>query len=235
MYKEIQKELEIKSSKERARVSQSFFKTGKGQYGEGDIFIGVTVPEQRKIAKKYALASLKDIELLLKSTIHEHRLTALIILINQFRKAKEVQKKEIFDFYMQNKKEVNSWDLVDLSAPSILGVYLLDKDKDILYELTQSSDLWEKRIAIVATLAFIRKNKFEDTLKISEIFLTEKQDLMHKAVGWMLREVGKKEERVLENFLKKHYKGMPRTMLRYAIEKFPQEKRKHYLQKPFKA
>ena len=231
MYKEIQQELEKRGTKERAKVSQSFFKTGKGQYGEGDIFLGVTVPEQRKVAKIYSTASLKDLEKLLKSKVHEYRFTALLILILQYEEAEEKHKEFFFKFYLKNTSYVNNWDLVDLTAASIVGSYLLEKEKGILYKLAQSKNLWEKRIAIVATLAFIRKDKFEDTLKISERYLTEKHDLMHKATGWMLRELGKKDFKVEEEFVKKHAAIMPRTMLRYAIERFPKQKRKYYLSK----
>lgn len=231
MYKQIQSDLQKFASKERAKVSQSFFKTGRGQYAEGDIFIGITVPEQRMVAKKYALASLTDMQELLLSKIHEYRLTALLILVHQFKQANEKERKSLFDFYVKNTKRINNWDLVDSSAPNIVGMYLLEKDKTILYKLAQSKDLWEKRISIVATLAFIKQNQFEDTLRLSQLFLTEEHDLMHKATGWMLREVGKKDPATLEIFLKKYAPAMPRTMLRYAIEKFPQEKRRLYLQK----
>ena len=235
MFKQIQKELQAVGTAEKAACSQRFFKTGKGQYGEGDIFLGVTVPEQRKIAKNYVNIPLHDLEILLDSKTHEHRLTAIIILINKFQKAKEKEKKMFFDFYIKERKGINNWDLVDISAPNIVGSYLLDKDKNILYEFAKYGNLWEKRIAIVSTLHFIRENKFEDTVKISEMLLNEEHDLLHKAVGWMLRELGKKDQKREEDFLKKYLPLMPRTMLRYAIERFPEKKRKFYMQKTFKA
>ena len=183
------------------------------------------VPEQRKIAKKYSHLNLKDIKILLKSPIHEYRLTSLLILIQQYQNSPE----RIYKFYIKNAKGINNWDLVDLTAPKIVGNYLLKKDKSILYKLAKSKDLWEKRIAIVATYEFIRNNRFKDTLNISEILLNDKHDLIHKAVGWMLREIGKKDQKILEGFLKKYCKVMPRTMLRYSIEKFPKSKRKFYM------
>lgn len=214
---------------EQAKHLARFFKTGKGEYGEGDIFLGIKVPDQRKVAKEYTNLSLKDIQILLKSKIHEHRFVTLLILIDKYNKTDN--KEEIVNIYLKNAKNVNNWDLVDLSAHKILGDYLLDKDRKILYKLAKSRNLWEKRIAIISTFAFINKNQFDDTLQISEILLNDKHDLIHKAVGWMLREVGKKKQSVEEKFLKQHYKKMPRTMLRYAIEKFDDNKRKFYMQK----
>lgn len=187
------------------------------------------MPDQRTIAKKYFDLSLFDAQKLLSSKIHEHRLTALFILIAKYNKTDEKEKKKIFEFYLKNIKNINNWDLVDLSAPNIVGDYLLKKNRSILRELTHSENLWEKRIAILATFAFIRNNDFKDTFKISKVLLLEKHDLIHKAVGWMLREIGKRDLKTEEEFLKKHYKKMPRTMLRYAIERFPEEKRKRYL------
>jgi len=232
--KDVQKELHKKSNKEKAKILQGFFKTKKGEYGEGDIFLGVVVPEQREIAKKYQELNLIEIQKLLKSKYHEERLTALIILTYKYEKTKkETEKKEIYEFYLSNTKYINNWDLVDLSAPKIIGNYLLENKKylKILYSLAKSTNMWEKRISILATFPFIKNNEFEDSIKLSEIFLKEKHDLMHKAVGWMLREVGKKDEKVLTEFLDKHYKEMSRTMLRYSIEKFDEEKRKYYLKK----
>lgn len=212
---------------EKARNLQRFFKTGKGEYGEGDKFFGIVVPEQRKVAKKYSDLTLGDLQELLNSKIHEYRLTALFILVAKFKKAEK--KKEIVDFYLKNTKNINNWDLVDLSAPNIMGEYLINREKGILYMLAKSKNLWERRIAVLATFAFIKKNNFEDSLKIAKILLNDKQDLIHKAVGWMLREVGKRDLKALESFLEKNCKRMPRVMLRYAIEKFPEEKRKTYL------
>ena len=230
MIRKIREELFCFSTKERAESNQRFFKTGHGEYGEGDMFIGLTVPDTRKIAKKYSQASDIDLKELLGSKIHEERLCALFILVEKFKKAQE-KKKDIAAFYLDNISRVNNWDLVDLSADKILGNYLLDKDKAMLYQLATSKNLWERRIAIISTFAFIRNNQFEDTLRIAEILLDDKQDLIHKAVGWMLREVGKKNQLVEEEFLQKHYQAMPRTMLRYAIERFEEGKRKSYLRK----
>jgi len=225
MLTNIIKDLNAISDKEKAKNYSRFFKTGKGEYGEGDMFLGIKVPEQRKIAQKYKNLNLKDIQSLLDSKIHEHRLTAIFILTAQFKKNQE----EIFNLYLKNTRNINNWDLVDSSAHYIIGEYLKDKDKSILYELAKSKNLWKRRIAIISTLCFIRNNHFEDTFKISEILLNDKHDLIHKAVGWMLREAGNKNIEAEEEFLKKHYQKMPRTMLRYAIEKFPEEKRKFYM------
>lgn len=227
--KELKKDLQNIANSEKAVLLKRFFKTGKGQYGEGDIFLGVMVPETRKIAKKYVDLDLSEIKKSLYSKIHEERLCALLILVSKFEKGDDKLKKEIFDFYIENAKQANNWDLVDLSSHKIVGEYLLDRNKDILYWLAKSKNLWEKRIAIISTFAFIRKNKFDDTLKIAEILLKDKHDLIHKAVGWALREVGKKNLLEEEKFLKKHYKNMPRTTLRYAIERFSQQKRNSYL------
>jgi 3-methyladenine DNA glycosylase AlkD len=225
----LKKELQSIADKEQSKNLQSFFKTGKGEYGEGDIFLGIKVPVQRKIAKKYIDLSLKDLQNLLDSKIHEYRFTALIIIIQKNR-GLDISSKEIFDFYIKNFKNVNNWDLVDISAPHIVGRYLFDKsNRKILYKFAKSKNLWEKRISIVSTFAFIRENQFEDTLKIAEILLNDEHDLIHKAVGWALREVGKKDRKTEEIFLKKYYKQMPRTMLRYAIEKFPEDLRIFYL------
>ena len=214
---------------EQAKILSKFFKTGKGEYGEGDVFLGIKVPELRKITKKYFYLPLKDTQTLLNSKIHEYRLVALFILVDKYSKSDN--KTEIVNLYLKNTKKVNNWDLVDLSAHYILGDYLLNKNRSVLYTLAKSKNLWEKRISIISTYAFIKNNQFDDTLKISEILLNDNHDLIHKAVGWMLREVGKKNQAVEEKFLKKHYKVMPRTMLRYAIEKFDDKKRKFYMKK----
>jgi 3-methyladenine DNA glycosylase AlkD len=234
-------EFEKKANPSKAMLLSGFFKTGKGEYGEGDIFLGLTVPEQRVLAKKYVHLSFDEIQCLVSSKIHEHRLTGLIILTYQYenirksktdRKEKKKRKKEIFDFYLANAKNINNWDLVDVTCPRIVGDFLLDKnekERKILYRLANSKNLWEKRIAIISTAMFIRENKFEDTLRISEILMQDKHDLIHKAVGWMLREVGKKNEKVEKQFLDKHAKHMPRTMLRYALEKFSENDKKYYM------
>lgn len=227
-------ELKHAANPSKVKILQRFFKTGKGQYGAGDVFLGIMVPIQREIAKKYTDLSLNDIQKLLKSKIHEHRLTALIILVTKYKKSNEAEKKIIYEFYLRNARTINNWDLVDTSAPYIVGQYLLDKNKAVLYKLAKSNNLWEKRIAILSTQAFIRAGKFDDTLKIAKILLKDKHDLIHKAVGWMLREVGNRSMIAEEKFLQKHYKAMPRTALRYAIEKFPKQKQEFYLQKILK-
>ena len=231
MLDQIKKALSQLSDPERAKNLSWFFKTGKGQYGEGDVFLGITVPEQRKVAKKYTDLSLNDLQELLNSEIHEHRFTALVILISKYRKAEESSKKEIFDFYLRNTKNINNWDLVDLSAPRIIGDYLLNKDRTTLFKLARSNSLWERRISILSTFTFIDNCDFEDALSISELLLHDEHDLIHKAVGWALREIGKRDQNVEEKFLTKHYPNVPRTMLRYAVEKFDEKKRKKYLAK----
>lgn len=219
------------SSKDRAESAKWFFKTAPGEYGYGDIFIGVTVPNQRKVAKEFKNLPMVEILKLLKSRIHEHRLTALFILVAQFARADEKTRGKIVQSYLRHTAYVNNWDLVDSSAHKILGEYLVDKDRAVLYKLARSKKLWERRIAIVATAAFIGRNDFSDTLKISEMLLEDRHDLIHKATGWMLREVGKRSLGILENFLDIHKGHMPRTMLRYAIERFPQEIRQGYLRR----
>jgi len=226
MLDSLKQELRSFSNPEKAKILQRFFKTGKGQYGEGDVFLGVMVPQTRSIAKKYIGLPLTKIKELLNSPIHEERLLGGIILVEKYNS----DKANVANFYLMNAKSFNNWDLVDLTAPKILGEFLLDKNKKILYDFSKSKNLWERRIAIISTFTFIRNNKFEDTLEISEILLEDKEDLIHKAVGWMLREIGKREIVVLENFLKRNYKKMPRTMLRYAIEKFNKEERAKYLE-----
>lgn len=225
---DLKSDLKKEANPEKAKLLQGFFKTGKGEYGEGDIFLGVTVPETRKIAVKHKDIRLKEIESLLKSEIHEERLCALLLLVHNYQKHKEKQA-EIFNFYLKNTTYINNWDLVDLSSHKIVGHFLFDKNKSILYKLANSENLWEKRISIISTFYFISKREFSDSLRIAEILLNDKHDLIHKAVGWMLREIGKKDLETLECFLKFHYKNMPRTMLRYAIEKLPEKRRKAYL------
>ena len=238
MLKQLRKDLRKLANPKKANILQSFFKTGKGEYGEGDIFLGITVPEQRKVAVRYNLPAgkvetldFRNIQKLLNSKIHEERLVALLILVEQYKKVDEANKNKIFDFYLKNTKRINNWDLVDLSAPKIVGRHLLDKDRSILYKFARSANLWERRIAILATFWFINKLQFSDALKIGEILIKDKDDLIHKAVGWMLREIGKRNQKVEEDFLKKNYKMMPRTMLRYAIERFNKKKKNFYMKK----
>jgi len=223
----VQSDLQKLGNKEKAKFLAHYFKTGKGEYGEGDVFIGLTVPQVRAIAKKYRELPLKDVEELLHNRIHEYRLTALIIFTEKYRRA--ANKKELVDVYLKNTKYINNWDLVDLSAHKIVGTYLLDKPRSILYKLATSKNIWERRIAVISTFAFLRKNDISDSLVLAEILLHDTHDLMQKAVGWMLREVGKRDEKTLVDFLAYHYKMMPRTMLRYAIEKFDKNKRLAYL------
>jgi 3-methyladenine DNA glycosylase AlkD len=212
-----------------AQQSQKFFKTGKGEYGEGDVFLGIRVPELRKLVKQYRDMSLKDVSRLLKSRYHEERLFALLMLVSLFETSSPEDEKKIYDLYLDHTAYINSWDLVDLSAGQIVGAYLRDGDKKPLYTLARSKDLWERRIAIIATFHFIKNHEFDDTLRLSEILINDREDLIHKAVGWMLREVGKRDMKIEEVFLKIHYRKMPRTMLRYAIEKFPEKARQAYL------
>ncbi len=221
------------ASPEKAKANAWFFKTGKGEYGEGDKFAGLTVPQCRIVAKNNRELSLSEIAGVLKSEIHEKRLIALLILVNKFQNSNDREKNEIFDFYLKNTKYINNWDLVDLSAPKIVGEYLLNKDRSVLLKLAKSKNLWEKRISILATFQFICLNKeAKDTLKIAGILLNDPHDLIQKGVGWMLREVGKRvSEKALVNFLDKNGGKMPRTMLRYAIERFPEKTRRYYLKK----
>ena len=224
------KDLQEVAKEDKISKFQSFFKTGKGEYGEGDLFIGISVPETRKVVKKHKNASLEQIQELLQSKIHEHRLCGLLIMVDQYQKTKENE--EIFNFYLKNISRVNNWDLVDSSAEKIIGAHIFQKDKKLIYELVQSKNLWERRIAIISTFYFIKKGQFQDTLKIAEILLNDDEDLIHKAVGWMLREMGKKGgmEKLIE-FLDKNSQKMPRTMLRYSIEKLDEEQRRRYLNK----
>ncbi|MEK7447710.1 MAG: DNA alkylation repair protein [Patescibacteria group bacterium] len=222
---ELKKDMRSFADPERAVNSQRFFKTGKGDYGEGDVFIGIRVPDIRKVAKKYKELSVPEISELVSSPIHDERTCALIIMTLRYPGDKDI----FYKLYLDNTQYINNWDLVDVTCPRIVGDYLLDKPHDVLYKLANSNDLWEKRIAIISTLMFIRAGEYDDTLKLSEILLTDSHDLIHKAVGWALREVGNKSKETETDFLKKHYKTMPRTMLRYAIEKFPEPERKKYL------
>jgi 3-methyladenine DNA glycosylase AlkD len=226
---EIKARLQRIGTKKRAKVSQRFFKTGPGEYGEGDIFVGVTVPELRRLAREYQGITLAETTRLLRSTIHEERLLALLILCRAYARGDGHARKRIYELYLKNTRYVNNWDLVDASAEHIVGAFLMYKNKKPLYVLARSKDLWERRIAIMATFHFIKRNEFAETLKIARMLLSDIEDLIHKAVGWMLREVGKRHPQTEERFLKEHYKRMPRTMLRYAIERFPEAKRQRYL------
>ncbi len=231
---EVRKELKSMADPDKAAILQRYFKTGLGQYGEGDIFIGVMVPQSRKVAKKFSQLQLVEVKMLLYSHIHEERLVALLILVWRYSSAlsSREEKEEIVKFYLDNIKQVNNWDLVDLSAPNILGAHLIDRDRRLLYRLARSENVWERRIAILATYHFIRDGDFSDTLKIAEMLLQDRHDLIHKAAGWMLREVGKRDGASEEAFLEKHHSVMPRTMLRYAIERLPESKRRRYKKNP---
>lgn len=214
------------SDEKKKIVLPRFFKTGKGQYGEGDKFLGVTIPNIRVVAKKFSDVSFDVIEELIHSPWHEMRMCALLILVNNSRK--EVTQ-NIFDFYLSQTKHINNWDLVDLSAPQIVGRYLIDKNRDTLYKLSESNLLWDNRIAIVSTLTFIRNNDLDDTYKLSLKMMHHKHDLMHKSIGWMLREAGKRDAKRLYDFVNKYKTIMPRTMLRYSIEKFDADTRKELM------
>jgi 3-methyladenine DNA glycosylase AlkD len=225
----IRTKLQKLANKDKAKILHGFFKTGPGEYGEGDIFLGIKVPVLRNLSKEHDGVPLNETMQLLKSPTHEERLLALLLLVRAFSKGDEVLQKKIYDLYLKHTRYINNWDLVDLTAPNIVGTYLLNKSRKPLYALAKSNDLWNRRIAIMATFSFIKQSDFDDTLKIANTLLTDEHDLIHKAVGWMLREVGKRSLVTEERFLQQHYRKMPRTMLRYAIERFPEAKRKKYL------
>src|SRR5918997_2621729 len=231
---DVRKELKSMADPDKAAILQRFFKTRPGQYGEGDIFIGVMVPQSRQVTKKFSQLPLGEVRTLLYSRIHEERLVALLILVWRYSSALSSieEKEEIVKFYLDNIKQVNNWDLVDLSAPNILGAHLIYRDRRLLYRLARSENVWERRIAILATYPFIRNGDFSDTLKIAEMLLHDRHDLIHKAAGWMLREVGKRDAASEEAFLEKHFSVMPRTMLRYAIERLSESKRRRYKKNP---
>lgn len=227
----LRKELRHQASAERAAGSQRFFKTGPGEYGEGDQFLGLSVPQTRALVPQTDALSEDDVLTLLHSEWHEERLIALFILIRRFGKARknEPAQQHLIELYLANTRWINNWDLVDTSAPHLLGAWLLKRDRSVLHRLAASESLWEQRISVLTTQAFIRAGDFADTLRLCERFLPHPHDLMHKACGWMLREVGNRDERMLRSFLDQHVANMPRTMLRYAIEKLPETDRKGYL------
>lgn len=229
---DIQEALELLSSPEKRDFLPYFFKTGKGQYGEGDKFLGVTVPDTRKVAKANLNLSDTELKKLLRNPYHECRLCALLILVERYKKADKEEKEAIYNFYLSQSKFVNNWDLVDLSSRFIVGEYLLDKeDRTKLYQLAESEYMWDQRIAVTSTYAFIKARDYKDIIALSEKLMHHKHDLMHKAIGWMLREMGKMDIQPLYDFLDKHHKHMPRTMLRYSIEKLEPEERAHYMKK----
>jgi len=229
MLKKAQTALQEYADISYAITLQRFFKTGPGEYGEGDKFLGIRVPATRRVARNYQNLPLSDTLTLLHSTLHEERFLSLIILIQKYQKSSPDEKAEIYGIYLSHTRYINSWDLVDMSAEYIVGAYLRNRSHKPLYKLAQSESLWERRISIIATFHFIKNNEFDETLKVARMLLTNSEDLIHKAVGWMLREVGKRDRNTEESFLKKHYQRMPRTMLRYAIEKFPEDIRQQYL------
>jgi 3-methyladenine DNA glycosylase AlkD len=228
----IHQKIKSLANPKKAQILQRFFKTGPGQYGEGDKFLGVTVPKIRLVAQEYKDLGLDEISESIRSPYHEERLCALIILTLQFKISDEKKRKKIFDFYLKNTEYINNWDLVDLTADRIVGAFLDDKDKSVLFRMANSNNLWERRITMLSTFHYIKNGQTEDATRIAEILLHDKHDLIHKAVGWMLREIGKRcSEKVLYNFLDKHSQEMPRTMLRYAIERLPEWKRRYYLER----
>ncbi len=237
MISQLKKELKRASDKEKAKIYQRFFKTGKGEYGEGDKFLGVTTPKMKEIARNYYGLDLNSIQELLSSEIHEHRSIALNILVIKFQNADKKNRKEIFEIYLKNAKQnkINNWDLVDCSADKIIGEYLLDNyygNINTLKKLAKFGNLWERRIAMISTFQFIKKEKYKETIEIAEILVYDKHDLIQKAVGWMLRELGKRvSQEKEEEFLKKYHKTMPRTTLRYAIERFDDKKKNYYMGK----
>ena len=223
-------EIRALANKEIAQHSLRFFKTDKEEYGHGDLFLGVRAPKIRLIAKKHIDISITDMKTLIQSKYHEERFLGLIILVNKYAKTKDKKNRnQLYKIYVSSFKYINNWNLVDVTCPHVTGKHLIDKDRTILYKWAKSEDLWTKRIAMISTFYFIRKNDLDDTFKIADMLLQDEHDLIHKAVGWMLREAGKRDIKKEETFLKKHYKTMPRTMLRYSIEKFPETKRQKYL------
>lgn len=225
----LRRELKRLADPARAKVSAGFFKIGKGEYGEGDVFIGLTVPAMRVVAREHRGLGITDIARLLRSRIHEERLIALLLLVERYARGDEAEKKRSFDFYLANADRADNWDLVDLSAPNIVGTHLLGRQRSLLRTLARSKNLWRRRIAIVATFALIRAGEIDDTFAIAAMLTKDRHDLIHKAVGWMLREAGKRDKAALMRWLKPRYGVMPRTMLRYAIERFPESERKRYL------
>ena len=228
-YCEIISSLRALGSEEKSRHLSGFFKTGEGQYGYGDRFLGLPVPLTRGVAKSHKAAAFEIVGGLLNSEWHEARLCALLIMVEKMRRAKADEAKRIFDMYLANTARINNWDLVDLSAPQVVGAYLIDKPRDVLYRLAASTLLWDNRIAMVSTYAFIKNNDLDDTFRLAVLLMNHTHDLMHKAVGWMLREAGKRDMARLRAFVDGHWRGMPRTMLRYAIEKYPEDERRAVL------
>lgn len=223
-------ELKRLGTKYRAEHNQRYFKTGPGEYGEGDVFLGLTMPVMRRQAKTYSSMSLTECTKLLKSEYHEARMVALLVLVEQYRRAdSDAVRERIYKLYLRQRKHINNWDLIDVTSRYIVGDWLLTRSRQPLYELARSKGLWDRRIAVLSTFRFINEGEFDDSLKIAKILIQDKEDLIHKAVGWMLREVGNRDRKRMEGFLRQHYRKMPRTMLRYAIEKLPKTRRQQYL------
>lgn len=227
--KDVERELNAHENPADAEFLQRFFKTGPGQYGEGDVFIGLRVPQTRVITKKYRDLPLGEIEKLLDSPIHEHRLAAVIIMTERAKRAQEEEKKDLYDLYLRRIDRMNNWDIIDISCGHVVGGYLLDKPRDILYKLARSKVMWERRVAIISTSRFIAHGDLDDTFKLAELLINDNEDLIHKASGWMLREAGKKDETRLKDFLDQHAATMPRTMLRYSLEKLHSTDKAHYM------
>ena len=227
--KQVREEFRKLGNPDIAAHSARFFKTGDGEYGAGDSFLGIRVPETRRFARRFRDLPTRSVGALLKSSFHEERLLAVLILVEQYERGGPAEKQRVFETYVSMRHFVNNWDLVDSSAHKIVGPQLMEQDRALLYELAASDDLWDRRIAIMSTYHFIREGDFSDTLSIAELLIDDQEDLIHKAVGWMLREVGNRDRKVEEALLRKHYRHMPRTMLRYAIEKFPERRRRAYL------
>ncbi len=227
----VQEKLRTLGSPEAARLAARFFKTGPGDYGEGDVFLGIRVPVLRQLAREVRGLPMSELVLLLQSDVHEDRMLALLVLVLNVAKGDDDTRRQVYELYLAHTRHINNWDLVDASARSIVGGYLADKDRAPLHRLAASDVLWERRIAIVATHEFIVRHDFADTLAIAHKLLKDRHDLIHKAVGWMLREVGKRDQPVLETFLRQHGLAMPRTSLRYAIERFPEPLRREYLER----
>ena len=228
---QLKKRLKSLANSKRAEHSMNFMQTKNEGYGKGDQFLGIMVPNLRKVAKQFNTLTLQELEKLLQNPIHEYRLTSLFIIIDQFQHGDKKKQKCLIELYKRNLRYVNNWDLVDISAPNLFGIYLRDRSKKILYDYAKSPDLWRRRVGIMSTFGFIRQGEYKDTLAIAKILLHDEHDLIHKAVGWMLREIGKRDKKVLITFLDKHYNTMPRTMLRYSIEKFNNKERAHYMKK----
>ena len=224
-------ELKLMADPEKAVHLQRFFKTGPGEYAEGDLFLGVVNPLTRSIAKANKSLPISELQILVKNKYHEARLCALVIATERYKKAKPAEKKELYDFFIKNTRYIDNWDLVDVTCPHVIGAYLLDKDRSILYEFAKSKNLWKQRIAIISSGTFVRNRDFTDTIALAEILMDHKHDLMHKAVGWMLREIGKRDKETLSEFLEKYATKMPRTALRYAIEHYPEPERQYFLKK----